>query len=224
MHVLIITGGALNIAFAKNYCQTLSFDKVFAVDKGLEYADYLGLSPDLIIGDFDTVNEKMLLEYEKRIMEGRLDAVLEKHPVKKDATDTELALLEALRIGATEITLLAGTGSRLDHVLMNMNLLLQAEEAGVSCYMVDETNRIQLLSDHTRKETVILKEKQHGKYFSIIPVTSFVKGLTIIGAAYPLKNKQIKQGSSLTVSNYIVDEIAQIMLEKGSIWVIESKD
>ena len=224
MHVLIITGGTLNIAFAKNYCQTLSYDKVFAVDKGLEYADYLGLSPDLIIGDFDTVNEELLLEYEKRIMDHRIDVVLEKYPVKKDTTDTELALNEALKIGADEITLLAGTGSRMDHVLMNMNLLLQAEEAGASCYMVDETNRIQLLSDHTRKEAVIWKEKQHGRYLSIIPVTSIVEGLTITGVAYPLKDKQIRQGNSLTVSNYIVDEMARIRLEQGSIWVIESKD
>lgn len=224
MHVLILSGGTLNISFAKNYCRTLSFDKVFAVDKGLEYAAQLGLSPDLIIGDFDTVNVNLLSAYEKQIMDGSLDAVLEKYPVKKDATDTELALLDALKIGATEITMLAVTGSRLDHVLMNMNLLLQAEEAGISCYMVDETNRIQLLSDHARKETMLLKEKQHGRYLSIIPVTPLVEGLTITGVTYPLKNKQIKQGNTLTVSNCIVDEKAQIRLEKGSIWVIESKD
>ena len=224
MHTLIVTGGTLDYTFAKEYCKTLSYDKVFAVDMGLEYVHNLAMIPDMIIGDFDTVDGSLLMEYEQQIAVGRLDTVLERYPAKKDATDTELALLKAIEMGTDEITLLAGTGSRLDHVLMNMNLLLQAEEAGIVCFMVDATNRIQLLSDHTRKNTVISKKKQHGRYLSIIPAAPIVTGLTIEGVAYPLNDGQICQGSSMTVSNYIVDDVAQISLNQGCVWVIESKD
>lgn len=224
MHSLIISGGFLNLTFAEEYCKTLSFDKVFAVDKGLEYADTLHILPDAILGDFDTVDEKLLSQYEKRILAGELKACVERHPAKKDASDTELALLKAIEMGANEVTILAGTGSRLDHVLMNMELLLVAESAGVNCYMVDETNRIQLLSGETRTEVIIQRGEQHGKYLSVIPLSPVVEGLTMSGVAYPLEHKKILQGTSLTVSNQITKAAATVSLEQGSIWVIESRD
>ena len=78
MHTLIVTGGTLDYTFAKEYCKTLSYDKVFAVDKGLEYVHNLGMIPDMIIGDFDTVDGSLLSEYEQRIEENRLDIILER--------------------------------------------------------------------------------------------------------------------------------------------------
>jgi thiamine pyrophosphokinase len=224
MHVLILTGGSLNLEFVKEYCKTLSFDKVFAVDKGLEYADALGLVPDWIIGDFDTVDNEILNRYQKKVEMGELKSHIEAFPPKKDATDTELALMKAVEEQATEITLLAATGTRVDHVLANMNLLLQAEQAGIMCYMVDETNRIQLLSHETRRSCEILKSEQFGAYLSVIPMSCKVKGLTLFGVEYPLNMAQIEQGSSLTVSNLITDECAYVSLVEGRIWVIESRD
>lgn len=224
MHSLIIAGGFLRQSFAEEYCKTLSVDRVFAVDKGLEYADALHLVPDVILGDFDTVDKTLLARYEKRILEGELKTCIERHPAHKDASDTELALYKAIEMGTDEVTILAGTGSRLDHVLMNMELLLVAERKGVSCYMVDETNRIQLLSDETRKEVIIQRARQFGTYLSVIPVSSVVEGLTISGVAYPLKDKRISQGTSLTVSNQITNDFATVSLKQGAVWVMESKD
>ena len=60
MHILIVTGGYVDIIFFKEYIKTLSYDKVFAVGKGLEYVAQLGLNPDLIMGDFDTVDSDIL--------------------------------------------------------------------------------------------------------------------------------------------------------------------
>ena len=80
MHTLIVTGGALDYTFAKEYCKTLSYDKVFAVDMGLEYVHNLAMIPDMIIGDFDTVDGSLLMEYEQQIAVGRLDTVLERYP------------------------------------------------------------------------------------------------------------------------------------------------
>lgn len=224
MHILIISGGYLNLPFAKEYCKTLSADKVFVVDKGLQYADTLQILPDVILGDFDTVDKSLLFRYEERILAGELKACIERYPAKKDASDTELALMKAIEMEADEVTILAGTGSRLDHVLMNMELLLMAERAAVNCYIVDETNRIQMLSDEARTEVIIQRKKQHGKYLSVIPLSPVVKGLTMSGVAYPLKDKEILLGNTLTVSNRITEPAAIISLKQGSIWVIESKD
>lgn len=208
--------------FAYHYCETLSVDRVFAVDKGLEYADLLGLSPNYIVGDFDTVKHELLENYEKRIAEGMLDSYVEHYPVRKDATDTELALLKAIEEGADKITILGATGTRMDHVLANIGLLLQTAEKQIDCQIVDACNRIRLLA--AGEECTILKEEQYGTYLSLIPVTSEVKNLTIKGVLYPLENKCIRQGSSLTVSNQIVEEKAVITAGMGTVLVIESMD
>lgn len=223
-HIVILTGGYLNIGFAKTYLKTLSYDRVFAVDKGLEYADALGIVPDSIIGDFDTVDKGLLESFKKRIANGELDTFLEKYPVKKDATDTELAILKAIEEKAEKITILAATGSRLDHVLANLNLLLETSRAGIECYIVDESNRVRLLEASQNSHCIIKKAEQYGKYVSLLPLTEVVEGLSITGVMYPLQKRRIYKGNSLTVSNQIVDGQAEISLDKGKIFVIESKD
>lgn len=221
-HIVIVTGGQLNIEFAGAYLKTLSYDEVFAVDKGLEYTDRLGLTPSYIIGDFDTVKGDLLERYRERIASGRLDAVIERYPEKKDAADTELAVQKALERGAEYITLLAATGSRLDHVLASLFLLLQADGKGAECRIVDEYNRISLLT--RKKQWRMEKEKQYGSFVSVIPISPEVKGLTMIGFLYPLTDKTVYQGSSLTVSNQITEDTAEITVETGRLLVIESRD
>ncbi|MBR1865656.1 MAG: thiamine diphosphokinase [Lachnospiraceae bacterium] len=222
-HCLILTGGRLNLQFAREYCRTLSYDTVYAVDRGLEYAKQLGLVPDYIVGDFDTVDAGVLAAYEKQIQCGELASVFERHPVKKDATDTELALQKAMEEGAEQITLLAATGSRMDHVLANLGLLLQTARRGISCFMVDETNRIQLLCAEHRS-CQISRAGQHGRYVSVLPFAGSVCGLTMEGVLYPLKEFDLEPGSSLTVSNEIVEELAVISIRQGQLLVIESAD
>lgn len=223
-HILIITGGYLNIQFAREYIKTLSYDRVFAVDKGLMYADALELVPDYIVGDFDSVEESILKDYEYRMEKDEISAHIDRYAVKKDATDTELAFMKAIEEGADRITVLAATGSRLDHVLMNLGLLLQTEQAGIPCCIVDETNRVQMLTSGGRKSCKIKKDKQYGDYLSIIPMTAIVEGLTVKGVMYPLKDRTVYQGNSLTVSNQILDGEASISIENGTVLVIESKD
>jgi len=224
MHVLIITGGSLDISFARQYIKTLSFDKVFAVDKGLEYAKQLDLIPNCILGDFDTLNAVVLNEYESMIATGSIDSKILKFPPMKDASDTEIALQEAIEQGSDIITILGGTGTRLDHVLANFNILKIAEENKVECFLVDPNNRIQLLDADYRMDCVIEKNSQFGKYVSIMLMTEVVEGLSMKGFVYSVDDANLMQGSSLTVSNEIEDMTGVISLNKGRIWVIESKD
>ncbi|MCI8509035.1 MAG: thiamine diphosphokinase [Lachnospiraceae bacterium] len=223
-HIVILTGGYLNIRFAKEYMKTLSCDKVFAVDKGLEYAEALGIVPDYIIGDFDTVDKILLESYEKQIAQGKKCAYLDRYPAKKDATDTELAILKAIEEKAGKITLLAASGGRIDHMLANLNLLLLTGQAGIECYIVDETNRVRLLDSADNRPCIIQKKEQYGTYLSLIPITEFIEGLTITGVMYPLYKKKVYQGNSLTVSNRIVDKETRISLDKGKVLIIESMD
>lgn len=221
-HVLIVTGGHLDLDFAKTFCNTLSYNKVFAVDKGLEYVDALGLRPDYIAGDFDTVDRVLLTSYQEQADSGSLDAIIEYHPIKKDAADTELAVIKAIEDGADYITILAATGNRLDHVLANIGLLSLAAGKNAACQIVDACNRIRLLTG--KAHCCIKKAEQYGDYLSFIPLTPVVKGLTLTGVMYPLTDRTVYQKSSFTVSNQITDEEADISIEEGELLMIESRD
>lgn len=223
-HIVIVTGGYLNLEFVQAYLKTLFYDRVFVVDKGLEYGKLLGLQPDYIVGDFDTVKAEILKSYEAEIANGNLPAYVERHPEKKDVADTELAILKAIEVGAECITIFGATGSRLDHVLANIGLLLQTAKVGIPCYIVDETNRLRLLDVQLETSCVIKREEQHGTYLSLIPLSEVVEGVTIQGVMYPLQEKTLHQGSSLTVSNQIIAEEAEIWIDKGKVLVIESRD
>lgn len=223
-HIVIITGGHLDIDFAKAYLETLSYDKVFAVDKGLEYIEALGVTPDCVLGDFDTVDQGLLEQYETGITNGEISALLERHPAMKDATDTELAVDMAMKMGAECITLLAAIGSRLDHLLANVALLVKTAKNHVNMHIVDAYNRIRILSENDVNRCVILKEEQFGQYISLLPVSTIVEGVTLRGALYPLKNAIIYQGESRTVSNEMTEMCMEIEIARGTMLVIESKD
>ena len=103
-----------------------TFDKIIAVDAGLEAVKALGLEPDMIVGDFDTVKPEVLAYY--RRME---HIVWDTHQPEKDETDTELALLKAQATGCTEVVVLGATGGRMDHMLGNIHLLFPCLQKGM---------------------------------------------------------------------------------------------
>jgi len=138
----------------------------------------------------------------------------------KDDTDTEFAIREAIRRGATEITLLGATGTRLDHVLANIYLLGIGLELQVDIQIVDAHNRIRMIDRCLELE----KSKQFGSYVSVLPVKADAKGVTLEGMKYPLEHADISCFSSLGVSNEIVADVAKIQVEQGFLLVIESRD
>lgn len=222
-HIVIISGGSLNPAFVKTYMKSPSYDRLFVADKGLEYAKTLELIPDYVVGDFDTVNADILDEYEQKAEQSG-QIVVERHPARKDETDTELAVWKAMEEGAEQITLFGATGTRLDHVFANVGLLKQTVERNVEMFIVDETNRIRIVDGQYRPECCIRKEQRFGTYLSLIALTDEVCGVTLQGLEYPLRNATVYRGSSRTVSNQIAEDRACISIQKGQLLVMESRD
>ena len=91
---LIVTGGTIDIAFAKDFLSQRSYDYVIAADAGLEVLRPLHISPNAVVGDLDTVDKKVLEEYQNQP-----DIEFEIHKPEKDETDTELAFRDALEAG-----------------------------------------------------------------------------------------------------------------------------
>ncbi|MCR5700946.1 MAG: thiamine diphosphokinase [Lachnospiraceae bacterium] len=224
-HIVIITGGSIDTDYAKEYIKTLSYDKVFAVDKGLNYAKEMGIVPDVIMGDFDSVDNTVLDEYKKLATDNKL--IMESFPVMKDATDTELAIDKAIETGATHITILGATGgARIDHMLGNISLLKKIFDKNVKGVMVDSHNRIRYVcADVSPVDVSIEKDSAYDyRYLSFIVLSKELSGLTLSKVAYPVDNITVPCGTSYLVSNEINDKAARIHIGKGAALIIESKE
>lgn len=214
---LIVTGGKLDLDFARSFLEKNRFDKVIAVDGGLTSAEALGLVPDYIVGDFDTVESSVLERFRQYPY-----IVWEQHKPEKNETDTELARSRALTLGCEKIVFLGATGGRMDHMLANLDTLYACMVRGVDAYLVDPQNRVCLLDN----EKTFKREELWGKYISFLPYTEQVTGITLKGFKYPLKDKNLVRGqeTGLCISNELDQETADIIFQDGVLVCVESKD
>ena len=235
---IIVTGGSIDEQFALSFIQRISEDaasgtvRVIAADRGLLFCRKTGIRPAYIVGDFDSAGKQILEDYLD-------DPEISIHPYRpeKDWTDTEIAVKLAIGEGMEHIWLIGGTGSRLDHVLGNVQVLAMALSAGVSCEMLDPHNRVWLsdCSFELKKEeqwgTYVScfasgerEEEQRRAYVSLFAYGGPVKGLTLEGFRYPLQDYTLGCEGSLGVSNEIVEESARVSFQSGRLLCIESRD
>lgn len=214
---LIVTGGKLDLAFAQSFLEKEHFDRVIAVDAGLENAERLGLIPDYIVGDFDTVKPEVLDRFREKPY-----IVWEQHKPEKNETDTELARSRALTLGCGRIVFLGATGGRLDHMLGNLHALYACLQQGIEAWIVDRQNRVMLLDGPKR----FARASQWGRYISFLPYTEEVKGITLKGFKYLLDGKDIRRGEEvgLCISNEIAEDCAEITFSDGVLICVESCD
>ena len=188
---------------------------IIVCDRGLEALYQLKIIPNHVVGDFDSVSPNVLTFYQNKPQ-----VVFHTYNAEKDNTDTDIALKLAIKLKSSEITILGALGKRMDHAIANIHILKDALEAEIPCQILDENNRIYLIN----KESTLNKDKIYGKYISLIPLTSVVEGLTLTGFKYPLNNYDLPVGTSLGISNEIIEDTAHIKMEKGILIVIESRD
>ena len=215
MKFLIVSGGSLNKELVTKVVGQGRYDRILAADSGMNALYAAAVTPDIIIGDFDSADKKILAFFQqnKEIDFCTLNP-------EKDDTDTEFAIRESIRRGADSITIIGGTGTRLDHVLGNISLLGIGLEEGVRMELLDAHNRICMI-DHS---VTLKKKEQYGNYLSLIPYNGNVTGVTLKGLKYPLHDYTMGGFNSLGISNEIVDDEASIELTSGQLLVIESRD
>lgn len=214
MKYLIVCGGEIDGDFAERLIMSSGFEVIIAADRGMDFLYEHKITPDIIVGDFDSVKNEALSYFKEKGMSD-IHAL---NP-EKDDTDSECALQIALDHGADHIIIIGATGTRIDHVLGNISLLGKAMSEGKMAELLDTHNRIRMIDN----ELEIEKNKQYGKYVSIIPVCKNNK-ITLEGFKYPLKDYTFEGFNTLGISNEIVDDIAKITVNEGQYIVIESKD
>lgn len=241
MKYLIVANGIIN-SHKYLLSHIRQSDVVVCADGGVRHLKQINTVPDVVIGDLDSIGDDATLYLKSYLADNRV--VLVQYPKKKDASDTELAVLWAIEKGATDITLIGATGNRLDHTLSNIFILRTITQSGISCKIVDDHNEIYMLShdlpqkepsanlsdlpsdlasDSARSPFISVKGAP-GDLLSIIPVTETVAGVTIYGFEYPLNDATLRLGSSHGVSNVFTGDIAYVSLKQGIVLVIKSSD
>lgn len=208
---LIISAGALkDISSIKNY---IGSDVILiCADGGLKYCIEAETIPDYIIGDFDSADNHLL---NKEILN---KSQIIRHSPDKDKSDTELALDLAISLKVTEAVFLACTGSRIDHMLANIHLLLKAHKKGIKASIVDENNTITLITSHCDFESEI------GEIISLLPMSEMVTGIKTEGLKYPLDDGIMEIGRPYGISNEAVGRKVSISIKSGILILIRAKD
>lgn len=183
-------------------------------DQGAEVLLEHGITPDVAIGDFDSVTE----ESKRRIK--KETKYFEEHPNEKDETDLELAIRAALREEPLHILLFGVTGGRMDHTLANVQILYPLVKKGIQATVIDKQNQVSLVEAGKHK----LKTNLAYPYVSFLPVTFDVTGITLEGFYYPLHEADLPYGSTLCISNQLIEDVGTFSFRSGILLVIRSKD
>ena len=192
---------------------------VVAADGGLLRAWKLGLEPELLVGDLDSL--------EPADVAAAADTGIEivRAEVDKDESDAELAALEAVRRGATKVTVLGAFGGpRLDHALANVWLLAHPGLAGVEVVLLDARWRVSLVTAPGPAGAAVRRDLPGpvGALVSLFPHAGDVDGLTTEGLRYPLHDEPLRVGPARGLSNVRVAVDASVTVRAGRLLVVET--
>jgi thiamine pyrophosphokinase len=188
---------------------------VIAADGGALKALGLGLRPDVVIGDADSLTADQLADLRARGMEVIV------HPAHKDESDTELCVREALRRGADEIVIVGAFGGpRIEHAIANLLLLTLPELIGRDVRIVNGPSDIQVITGGTRESLQVVGVA--GDYVSLLPLTERVDGVTTDGLRYPLAAATLDQGPTRGLSNELDSATATVSVTAGRLAVIHT--
>ncbi len=198
--------------FGAAACNLNSFSKesddlVIAADGGYATLKKLNVKPDLVVGDFDSLgtvpkNENVI-----------------KHPVKKDDTDTLLAVKTGLEKGFKHFVIYGATGGRLDHTIASLQTAAFVAENGGRAFVCDSKHTITVI----KNSSISFKKKSSG-IVSLFALSGIAEGITIDGLLYPLSNARLTPDFPLGVSNEFIGEESIISVKDGVLTIIFEGD
>lgn len=205
MRAVIICGGSI-----ENYDYISSFikadDTIICADGGYDHALEMSLTPDIVLGDMDSVKADYRL------------ACFEKFPVEKDWTDSELAVNYVIKNGFNEAVMLGCTGNRSDHTMSNIFLLKNFTDNNISASIIDDNNMIFMPNGGI---------KLHGKkgdIVSVIPIGADITGYTTKGMYYEVENITLGFGKTVGNSNVMLSDECELSWKTGTAIVVKTHE
>lgn len=179
--------------------------QIIAVDGGLIHCDKMQITPDLLIGDFDSCPPDLLLRY--------AELPTQRFPQEKDQTDLEIALKSCIAGSPLPIYLFGALNKRLDHSLYNLHLLSRYPK---KVYIQSDWETVFAFTDHTAIET------SPGQTLSLIPLNGKAEGVTTKGLRWELQDAAF-DSHMMSISNVAVKNRVEISIKKGSLLLIQPR-
>lgn len=200
----VVIGGA-DIENYDRVCRYLRDDDFYVFcDSGLSHMNFLGVDPNLIVGDFDSYQNPHL-DVETIVL-----------PREKDDTDTVFAVKEAIKRGFTDFLLIGVVGKRLDHTLGNISILLYLDALGLTGTVVDNYSEMQIVSGKSATIECVFS------FFSLLNISGAADGITIENAKYPLHRARISCEYQYGVSNEVLPgKTAKVTVEEGKLLLVK---
>lgn len=205
MRAVIFCGGDINdYEYIRGFLRDK--DRIICADSGYRHAERLGITPDIILGDMDSISD----------IPKNIETVV--YPERKDFTDGEIAVRYAVEHEFDSVLMLGCIGTRSDHTLTNIFIMYQFLCAGVDAVMIDEKNEIRM-TDRT-----IELNGESGDIVSVLPITERVHIRRTEGVSYAANDVDLMFGTSLGNSNYMTDTRCRIEIDSGICLIIKSRD
>ena len=204
---VIIGAGECNIALLRKRHELKEGDFCIAADGGLKYLIAIGKTPDLLIGDMDSLG---MVEPNGQFKVRRL-------PVEKDDTDLLAAIKEGLELGFRKFELYGGLGGRLDHTIANIQCLLYLLNRGANGILVGDDMTLRVI----RNEAISLPADHYeaGRKISVFAFGGDAYGVAEKGLKYSVDNVTIRQEFPIGVSNEFIGEDAEIAVTDGMLLI-----
>ena len=210
MKTVVVAAGTLDVADAR---WLDAADVVIAADGGATSLDAWGRRPDRLIGDLDSVDAALVDQL------ARDGTIVERHPVDKEASDTELAIDAAFAEGATSVTVIGAVGGdRLDHELANMLLLADPRFTSRDLRAVQGSTVVRAL--HGPASAGL--DGRLDDLVTLLPLGGDAHGVTTDGLRWPLDAATLRMGRSRGLSNEVVRPGGSVRIARGALLIIES--
>lgn len=212
MKVAIFGNGTYeDTQFYSAYLKRYQPDMLLCADGGMKTMLRLGIVPDVLLGDFDSIDAKDL-----ECMKSKTKVIA--YEKRKDYTDVQLCMKYAIEQNCTEMVLFGVLGTRADHSLVNIYLLKYALDNGVRAKIVNEYNEIFVMQGR------VLLEDVEGKTLSVLPYSDVISGITFSGMGYPLTDAQMQKENPYGVSNYACANQVEIEVKEGTALIVITEE
>lgn len=180
-----------------------SGDYIIAADKGFSYLKEIMIKPDIVIGDFDSLdtipNNENIVQY----------------PIEKDETDMMLAIKAGLDLGYKTFLIYGGLGGRLDHTFANIQILIYLSIKGARGYLLDGDRIVTAITN----EHLLFNTERKG-IISVFSAGDIARGVSLKGLKYRLENAVLTKDMPLGVSNEFIESESCISVEEGTLIVM----
>ena len=182
---------------------------MIACDRGLRYALDSELVPDIVIGDFDSLEDQEALDQFRNVV---------RYPKEKDDTDTMLAIKHAISLGFSNIQIFGAFGGRMDHFIANIQAAAYAAAHGALCRMTGRDEEAWVFSGRT-----VSIPKKSGWSFSLFALTDICSGVTLTDMKYPAENVTVTNTFPIGISNEYLADTTDVSVKEGILLVMQSR-